>query len=282
MRILITGNDSYIGKRLGEWLRKHVNEYQVEFLSVRTDGWKKHGFSNYDAIVHVAAIVHEKEKPEMKKIYFNVNKELTIELANKAKQSGVNQFIFLSTISVYGLIGSVNRMVVIDKKTPCQPSTLYGKSKYEAELEIKTLQDAYFNVAILRPPMVYGPKCSGNYERLKIFILKTPIFPLVKNKRSMIFIDNLSECIRLILENHETGLFFPQNKEYVNTSDLAHLIAKQHGKRIHLSHMIALGIKIFGGQNIIKKVFGNLVLDFELSNYKNFEYCVSSLNDSIK
>lgn len=113
--------------------------------------------------------------------------------------------------------------------------------------------------------------------------MKSPVFPLINNKRSMIFIDNLSEFIRLIVDNQDYGLFFPQNREYVNTSDLVKLIAKYNSKNIYLSKELAFVVKLFGKRvPIINKVFGNLIFDLGLSSYRNFEYCIADLERSVE
>lgn len=283
MRILVTGDKSYVGISLKSWLSKWPDKYNVDFISVRDDKWKNNDFSNYDVLFHVAAIVHEKEEVEMEELYYGINKDLTIELANKAKMSGIKQFIFMSSMSVYGLEGKVEGSMIINSDTPCNPTTFYGKSKLGAEEEINKLNDENFKVVIIRAPMVYGPDCPGNYARLRKLAIKVPIFPLINNQRSMIFIDNLTEFIRLMVENQEEGLFFPQDKEYVNTSELVKEIAKENSKKVYLSKSLYLGIIFFGKKvNVLNKVFGNLVFDLKVSNYGNFSYCVSNFEESIK
>jgi len=281
--ILITGERSYIGTKLKEWLKRWPDKYNIDTISLKNDEWRNKDFSKYDVLFHAAAIVHKKEKPEMEDIYYKVNRDLTIEVAKKAKREGIKQFIFMSTVSVYGLVGKVCGDVVIAGDTPCSPITFYGKSKLEAENELRKLEDERFRIAIIRAPMVYGPDCPGNYTRLKKLVMKSPVFPLINNKRSMIFIDNLSEFIRLIVDNQDYGLFFPQNREYVNTSDLVKLIAKYNSKNIYLSKELAFVVKLFGKRvPIINKVFGNLIFDLGLSSYRNFEYCIADLERSVE
>jgi UDP-glucose 4-epimerase len=283
MRVLITGNNGYIGKNLRIWLYQYDNKYHVDSISVRTDKWKEQDFSEYDAVFHTAAVVHKKEQVEMESLYYSVNRDLTMELAKKAKCSGVKQFIFMSSISVYGLIGEIDKEIVITRNTPCIPNTLYGKSKLEAENALKKLEDAKFNVAIIRAPMIYGPNCPGNYMRLKNIIMRIPVFPEINNKRSMLYIDNLSEFIRIIIDNNERGLFFPQNLEYTNTAKLVQLISNYNFKKIYLSSLFTWMIKLFGTRiNIIRKIFGNLVIEKELSVYKGYKYCIIDLEKSIK
>ena len=98
-RILITGKNSYVGNSFEKWLSRYPDDYVIEKISLRDESWKEHDFSKYDVVYHVAAIVHKKEKPDMKSLYFKINRDLTVELAKKAKNSGVKQFIFLSTMA---------------------------------------------------------------------------------------------------------------------------------------------------------------------------------------
>ena len=185
-KILITGKNSYIGNSLVRWLGYYHNRYSIDSISLKSDDWKKKKFSEYDVVLHVAGIAHIKETKENEGLYYKVNRDLTYEIAQKAKTEGVKQFIFLSSMSVYGIMEGV-----ISADTPLKPNSAYGKSKLEGEKLIENLHDASFTVAILRPPMVYGNNCRGNYTKLAALALKTPVFPKVDNKRSMIYIDNL-------------------------------------------------------------------------------------------
>src|SRR5690606_35554866 len=148
----------------------YPNDYHIEKISLRDDAWKEHDFSKYDVILHVAGIAHRKETKENKELYYRVNRDLTYEVAKKAKSERVSHFIFLSSLSVYGM-----ETGIITRETVPQPKSNYGKSKLEAEELIASLSDEQFNVAILRPPMIYGKNCPGNYSKLRMLILKTPI-----------------------------------------------------------------------------------------------------------
>lgn len=271
-RILITGQNSYIGSSLEKWLMKEPKNYQVDTINMRDESWKEKDFSTYDVVFHVAGIAHVKETKANRDLYYKVNRDLAYETAQKAKSDGVKQFIFLSSMSVYGLeTGTIN------ENTPTKPNSAYGKSKLEAEKLINSLVDELFIVTILRPPMVYGKDCKGNYPRLANLALKTPIFPKVNNKRSMIYIDNLSNFIKQIIDNCSEGLFFPQNAEYVNTSDMVGLIAKAHGKKIKMTKVFNPLLKIIR-LSIVKKVFGDLVYEYRMFNVAN----LVSMEDSIE
>lgn len=277
-KILITGANSYIGSSFENYLNKNYNScYQIDTLDMINESWKNFDFSSYDVIYHVAGIAHIKETKDNKDLYYKVNKDLAIEVAKKAKQENVKQFIFLSSMSVYGI-----EKGFITKDTTLNPKSNYAKSKLQAEEVLKSLQTKDFKICIIRPPMVYGKDCKGNFQSLIKFAKKLPIFPKVKNNRSMIYIDNLSEFVKLLIDNSEEGLFFPQNNEYSNTSYLVKLIGQSMNKKVRL--FIGLGWLIKLSGLVIKKLtkaFGSLCYDMKLSEYKQ-NYALSSLEESIK
>lgn len=276
-KILITGKNSYVGNSFEKWLKENYPKgYQVNKISLRDNSWIEHDFSVYDVVLHVAGIAHRKETKENKNLYFRVNRDLTYEVAKKAKADGVSQFIFVSSMSIYGLdTGIINRY------TKPLPNSYYGKSKLEGEQLIKTLDDDFFKVVILRPPMIYGENCKGNYVLLSKLARKTPVFPMINNKRSMIYIANFSEFIRRIVDNNLSGIYYPQNSEYVCTSELVKLIADCHNKKILFTKLFNPIISILNIK-IIKKAFGSLVYDKSLSEINDIQYEVVDLKDSVK
>lgn len=273
-KILITGKNSYVGNSFEKYVENYPGKYEVNKISLRDDTWMNHDFSAYDVILHVSGIAHRRETNENKNLYYKVNRDLTYEVAMKAKKEGVSQFIFVSSMSVYGIeTGAINR------NTTPQPKSNYGKSKLEAEELINPLKDTDFKVTVLRPPMIYGSNCKGNYVRLSKLAKKLPIFPKYCNKRSMIYIDNLSEFIRLLIDDMEDGLFFPQNDEYVITSEMVKEIAKVNGRGIRLTRIFNPLIKLFN-VSIINKVFGDLFYEQHISRYER-NYVVEKFSNSI-
>lgn len=278
-RILITGKNSYVGNSFEKWLENYSGEYEIEKVSLRDDSWKNHDFSTYSVVLHVAGIAHVSTDPKMEELYYKINRDLTIEVAKKAKNSGVKQFVFMSSIIVYG--EGIKKSKIIDKTTVPKPSNFYGKSKLEAEEGIKLLESNDFKIAIIRPPMIYGKDSKGNYPKLAKAAQKLPIFPDIDNQRSMLHIDNLSEFLRLIVENQENGLFFPQNREFVKTSEMVKCISEVHGNNIKLVKLFNPILNLLSDRvGIFNKVFGNLVYDHYLSEYKS-DYHVRSLEESI-
>lgn len=275
-KILITGANSYIGTSVENWLAKEPDKYKVDTVDMRDDSWKDRSFSEFDVVFYVAGIAHIKETKENRSLYYKVNRDLAYETAKKAKLEGVKHFIFLSSMSVYGI-----EIGVIDENTPLKPNTNYGKSKLQAEELISSLMSDSFNIAILRPPMVYGKGCKGNYPKLARLAVLTPIFPKIINHRSMIYIDNLSEFIKLLIDDCSSGLFFPQNSEYVCTSEMVRLISEVHGKKIYMTELLNPLLRLLK-VSTVNKVFGNLVYEKSISQYKENYRCYDFESTIIK
>ena len=251
--VMITGADGYIGTALTNWLQK--KEYRVVGVDTCQVKPENIDMSGCDVVVHVAGIAHQKETKENAHLYYEINRDYAVKTAVNARRSGVGQFIVLSSMSVYGK--TTGR---ITKKTAPAPNSHYGRSKYQADLKFKKMQSDTFKVCILRPPMVYGKGCKGNYQTLRKLALLTPVFPAWKNKRSMIYIDNLCGFVENLIREEKSGLFFPQNKEYVCTADMVQCIAQEHGRKVKLLRVLNPFIKI-KFLPYRDKVFGSLIYD---------------------
>lgn len=284
-RILITGANSYIGTSFESYVKQYPDKYQVDTVDMIDGSWRDKDFSSYDCVYHVAGIAHsdtEKVSEERKAFYYKINTDLAIETAKKAKQDGVRQFIFMSSAIVYGDSAPIGKQKVITKGTPISPNNFYSDSKVKAEKGIVLLEDDTFKVCILRPPMIYGKGGKGNYPVLAKMALKFPIFPRVNNWRSMLYIGNFVEFVRLMIENEERGVFWPQNAEWSNTSDLVKMIADAHDKKILLIPGFTWVLKTLSHvTGLINKAFGNLTYDQSMSEYK-IEYRKYTLAESIK
>lgn len=284
-KILITGANSYIGVSFENHLKQWPDRYQVDTLDMIDGSWREKSFSGYDSVYHVAGIAHSdygKISPERAELYYRVNTDLAVETAKKAKADGVKQFIFMSSASVYGESAPIGKDKVVRKDTPVSPVNSYGDSKVQAEKGIMPLQDEHFKVAVLRPPMIYGKGCKGNYSTLTKLAKKLPVFPYVDNQRSMLYIENLVEFVRLVVDNEEQGIFWPQNNEYTNTSEMVKMIAQVHDKRVVMIKGLNWALKLMSHvTGLVNKAFGSLCYDHEMSRYKQ-DYCVRNLAESIK
>lgn len=271
-RILITGANSYIGTSFEKYMSQWPEKYQVDTVDMIDGSWREKSFSGYDTVFHVAGIAHSDTgnvTEERKAFYYKINTDLTIETAQKAKADGAKQFIFMSSAIVYGDSAPIGKEKIITRDTPVSPANFYGDSKVQAENGIMPLNDDNFKVCVLRPPMIYGPGSKGNYPVLSKLACKLPVFPKVNNQRSMLYIENLTEFIRLMVENEEQGIFWPQNAEYSNTTELVQLIARAHGRKIIMIPGFTWALKILSHvTGLVNKAFGSLSYDAAMSQYK--------------
>jgi len=223
-KILIAGARSYIGTAFAEYMSLFPAEYQTDTVDMEENAWENKDLSGYDSILFVAGIVHRKSKTPAE-LYYSVNRDLPIRMAQKAKRAGVKQFVYISTMSVYG-----RQEGIINKESEPSPKNHYGISKYQAEQGLRQLDCEDFGVYILRPPMVYGKDCKGNYQTLSKFVKKFKVFPDYANERSMIYIDHLCCFIKQITDmTLLPGIWLPQNQAYVSTVDMVRQIDKVNG-----------------------------------------------------
>lgn len=280
-KVLITGANSFVGTNIEKWLLKTPSEFSVDTIDTMNDIWKTADFSKYDVVFHVAGIAHVDPKPEMAPLYYKVNRDLTIEIANHAKEKGVKQFIFMSSGIVYHASKSLKGDIKTKNTVP-KPNDFYGDSKLQAENGLKDLECDTFKVCILRPPMIYGPGNKGNLPRLGWLATKTPIFPAWHNKRSMLYVENLAEFVKQAILRELSGTFFPQNAEYSDTVEIVRHFAKEHGHKIWISKIfnpfVWLGSFFLPA---IPKMFADSYYVQDMSKY-DFEYQLVSFEDSIK
>lgn len=275
------GENSYIGNSFIEYIEQlEGNQWLIDKISIKQNQWEQHDFIGYDVVLHLAAIVHQKETKKNKQDYYRINRDLAIHVAEKARKSRVGQFIFMSTAAVYG-----SHVNVITKDTLPMPDTRYGKSKLEAEEEIIRFNSDTYKVAIVRPPMVYGAGCKGNFERLVKLARITPIFPDIQNKRSMIYIDNLCEFLKKLIEQETWGYFHPQNEEYICTSEMVREIGEGLGRKIYFTKIFNWGIRLLMKRvGILNKLFGDCYYKLNKTEAKTEQLCyeVMSFRESIE
>lgn len=294
-RILIMGYNSVLGNGLEKYLNEYnakIGEeiYRVDKLSQRDEYWQSYQMSSYDVIFQATGIAHAdtgKLTEEQKQAYYSVNCDLAEETARRAKEAGVKLFIYPSSAIVYGDSAPYKKEKMITESTPAQCAHAYGDSKIKAEEKLNALSDEHFKVAIMRLPMIYGKGCKGNYPLLAKMAGKSPIFPNVMNKRSMLYLENFCEFMRLLIEAEKGGLYFPQNEEYISTANMVKEIGKNHGKNIRLwgilNPFVSLACVMPGKIGAMaNKAFGNLTYDKNLSNQDIQGYCLYSFEESIK
>lgn len=266
LNLLITGANSFIGGAVQSRL-KGSDEISATAVSVRGDGWRSMDFSMYDSILHAAGIAHVSPDPSLNEQYEAVNHRLTVEIARKAKAEGVKQFIFLSSMIVFGEASPAGVRRTITAETAPAPVNAYGQSKLDAENDLRALEDESFRVAIVRPPMVYGAGCKGNYNTLVKLAKKLPVFPKFENRRSMIYVENLAELIRLIALRRDRGTFHPQDARARSVTDIVRQICEVHQKHMRFWSVFAPLVRLAGRGGIVRRAFGDMVYEQSMSDY---------------
>ena len=299
-KVLITGAGSYIGETFRAYAAKYYPALHIEAVDMLDGSWKKADFSSYDIVYHVAGIAHAdvgNVDEATKEKYYKVNADLAIEVARKCKAEGVQEFIFMSSMIVYGDSAPYGKKKVVDEHTVPHPANFYGDSKLQADVAVRDLADDKFKVVVLRPPMIYGKGSKGNYPTLAKLAKKLPVFPKIENERSMLHIDNLCEFLcQIMLVKEKTSeegveeneiVLIPQNAEWTNTSEMVREIATVVGKRVRivgiLNPAVWLGSKVPGKiGGLVNKAFGNSAYEQSISVYEGIDYQKVDLKESIR
>ena len=281
MKVLITGAGSYVGESVRKYILSTSSDFEIDAVDTMGDNWKKADYSQYDVVYHVAGIAHVNADPKMEPLYYKVNRDLTIAVAEHAKAAGVKQFIFMSSQIVFHESQSL-KSEVLTKNTKENPNGFYGDSKLQAEIGLHKLEDENFKVCILRPCMIYGPNAKGNFPRLAKLATKVSFFPCWHNKRSMLYIDNLAEFVKQAVLRGLSGTFYPQNKEQADTVEIIRFFAKQVGHKVWISRIfnpfVWLGSFVL---QPINKMFATYYYDPSMSKM-DFDYQLVSFEESLK
>ncbi|QUO31262.1 sugar transferase [Faecalicatena sp. Marseille-Q4148] len=293
IRVLITGANSYIGDSFCSYASTKYPKIEIDTLDMIDGSWREKKFSEYDIVYHVAGIAHAdvgNVDESTKAKYYEINTDLAVEVCKKAKIDGVKEFIFMSSMIVYGDSVPYGKHKVVGEHTVPVAANFYGDSKLQADVAVRNLADDKFKVIVLRPPMIYGKNSKGNYPVLAKLAKKMPVFPDVDNERSMLHIDNLCEflCQIMLIENvnQNATVLIPQNAEWTKTSEMVKEIARTSGKKIRLIRVmkmiVIVGSKVPGKiGELVNKAFGNSVYEHNMSRYDGIEYQQVSLAESI-
>lgn len=261
--LIVTGSTGFVGSN---FIRSSLNckITEVDLLSIEAE---QINFENIDSVLHLAALVHQmKGAPEDQ--YFKVNRDLAFEVAKRAKEQGVKQFVLMSTAKVYG--ESTANGGYWNEESECFPTDPYGKSKLEAERLIRTLEDENFKVAIVRSPLVYGAGVKANMLSLIRLVDRFPLLPLgnIQNERSIVYIGNLVALLNTVMEQQVSGIFIAGDRTPLSTTQMIRFIASGLGKRVFLftvSDFLLAVIRKFRPL-IVDRLYGSLVLDNSNTN----------------
>jgi nucleoside-diphosphate-sugar epimerase len=115
-------------------------------------------------VVHAAGLAHQfRGVARDDAAFYQANAAATQRLASAAAQSGVERFVLVSSVAVYGLSCGGE----VDESALCQPTTPYGRSKLAAEQNLAEIASATgMQAVVLRPVTLYGERDPGNVGRL--------------------------------------------------------------------------------------------------------------------
>lgn len=294
-KILITGAGSYIGETFRSYAADHYPALVVDAIDMIDPVWREKDFSEYDIVYHVAGIAHAdvgNVDEAAKAKYYAVNTDLAVEVCEKAKAEGVKEFVFMSSMIVYGESAPYGKSKVVDEHTVPVVANFYGDSKLQADVAVREMATDNFKVIVLRPPMIYGKGSKGNYSTLAKLARKLPVFPNVDNERSMLHIENLCEFLcqlMLVKEVKENAVvLIPQNGEWTKTSQMVKEIGEVTGKKVRLIGGIMKIAVLLGGKvpgkigGLVNKAFGNSTYEHKISIYPGINYQTTTLTESIK
>lgn len=226
--LVITGANGFIGDYFRQ---KYANRYHIKTFSFLQDNFDALNMNDTEVVLHLSALVHQMGGGSEKE-YERVNVTQTLDLAKKAKESGVKNFVFMSSVKVYGEESNS----VYHEGSECHPQDEYGASKLKAEQELQKLEDDNFKVSIVRTPIVYGYGVKANIKNLILLVIKIPVLPFgkINNKRSMVYIGNLCHLVDMIIEKEQSGVFLVADDKPLSTTKLIELIAKELGIKVYL------------------------------------------------
>lgn len=284
-KVVLVGIGGYIGGKFTEYISENYPDWLIDVVDSRNRKWADADFHGYDAVYNVSGLAHANARHGSEKLYYEVNGQLPIDIATKAKKEGVPMFVQMSSQIVYGDMSGLGEEKMISADTVPTEPTIYGKSKMMAERGLQNLIDDKFQVAIMRPPLIYSEFARDNFPRLVNFAKRMPIFPKLENKQSMVYVDNLCELIKLIIENNKGGIYYPQQECYIETSKIVADIARAVGNKMWQTRLfnpilrLLSKLPMFG---FIHKAFGSIAYDMDMSNHFDGKYRVVSYDESIR
>lgn len=258
-RILITGTNSFVGTNIIRYSKYR----EIDEISLFDHKPEEIDFSKYDIVIHLVAIVHQKISiPE--KEYMKINRDLCLDTAKNAKKGGVKQFIFLSSVKVYGKY--IHGKGAWNEFSECHPDDSYGISKYEAEKGLRQLEDKNFRVSIVRTPLVYGDGVRANMLSIIKLIKTIRILPFknIRNKRNFSCAQNLAAFIDRIIERNSSGTFIAMDKEAISTTELTEIISDTLKIKVILFKIPDPFIEL--AMILLPSVFERLYGSFEMDN----------------
>jgi UDP-glucose 4-epimerase len=223
-------------------------------------------------VIHAAARAHVRSYAASESdLLFETNARGTQRLALAARASGVRQLIYLSSIKVNGEETRGRPYSACDEPAP---RDAYGRSKWWGERHVlEAGAGSNLRIAIVRPPLVYGPRVKANFRRLLRWVDKQRPLPFgaIQNSRSLVSVWNLCDfLIRLSnLSETQNRVWMVSDGEDISTPDLMRLIGSCMHRRLRIFPvpvpvLRALGL-MTGREAEVDRLCGSLVVSIEES-----------------
>lgn len=280
--VVVTGANGFVGTALCAALRARgvpvrgvvrsnagAGQVAVGNLDGATD-WRA-ALAGCSAVVHLAARVHVMSDTDTDPLraYREVNVDATLHLAHQAHAAGVRRFVFVSSVKVNGEGTTAQPYRASDVPAPADP---YGVSKMEAEAALQAYgRESGLEIAIVRPPLVYGPGVKANFLNLVKLVERG--FPLPFGRaaglRSMVAVDNLVDLLILCTTHAQApgGIFMVSDGRDLTVRQLVESIAAAMGKTIWMlpvpTSLMRAGARLLGKPGVAERLLGSLQVDID-------------------
>lgn len=228
--------------------------------------WNR-ALQDVDAVLHLAARAHRIDEPsENEALYYSVNAEGTGHLAQAAVRSGVERFVYLSSVKVNGEASGYRPFASSDRP---QPADAYGRSKWIGErLLMEAAAGSRMVAQIVRSPLVYGPGVHANFLRLLHWVDSQRPLPLksIHNARSLVSLWNLCDLLMtLVSRPAASGIWMVSDGEDLSTPELINRLAKAMHRKAWLfpcpPWLLRWVGALTGNRAQIARLCGSLVVD---------------------
>lgn len=285
MRIVVTGASGFIGRAV---IEEGARSPDVEILPVSRRAVKvgalgvtTYGMGNdfdpkqwatlltgADSVVHLAGRAHFVRDPASNPLaeHRRINTLGTLAMAKLAAEFQVRRFIFVSSIGVLG----ESSETPFTEQTPPSPVGPYAQSKREAESMLREFESTSgMEIVIVRPPLVYGPGCPGNFASLLRLVHSGIPLPLgsINNSRNFIGVNNLANFLLCAACHPKAGGkdYLVADRESISTPALIRSLAagmKRPARLFPVPYEILNGLTgLFGKTQTLSKLCGNLEID---------------------